>query len=277
MKKVITVGLLTAALALSALAQESTWKKSLVGSFNFSQTSLDNWSQGGENAINWQLSLNGSLEKDTDRINWNNTGKLVYGQAKVGDDESRKSADEIRLESVLTYKTSLPVNPYVALAAWTQLADGYAYEDTFKVRISQFMAPGYLTESAGIGYTHGENFTTRLGVAAKQTLSSDDYFWADDPATTDEVETLRSEIGMESVTEFSYKISETALFTSKLGLFSNLKGLNEVDVNWDNLLTAKVARYLDVNFNVVVLYDRDISHKRQLKQVFSLGITYTFL
>jgi len=276
-KKVISVGLLTAALALSTLAQESTWNKSLVGSFNFSQTSLDNWNQGGENAINWQLSLNGSLEKDTDRINWNNTGKLVYGQAKVGDDEPRKSADEIRLESVFTHKTSLPVNPYVALAAWTQLTDGYAYEDTFKVGISQFMAPGYLTESAGIGYAPGENFTIRLGVAAKQALSSDDYSWADDPATTDEVETLRSEIGMESVSEFSYKISETALFTSKLGLFSNLQGLNEVDVNWDNLLTTRVTRYLDVNFNVVVLYDRNISRKRQVKQVFSLGITFTFL
>jgi hypothetical protein len=67
------------------------------------------------------------------------------------------------------------------------------------------------------------------------------------------------------------------LFTSKLELFSTFKALDETDVNWDNTLQVKVSEYISVNINVNLIYDKDLSAKRQIKQTMALGLSYTFI
>jgi hypothetical protein len=64
---------------------------------------------------------------------------------------------------------------------------------------------------------------------------------------------------------------------TKLQLFSNLNRVDEIDVNWDNLFSAKVAEYLSVTLSIVLVYDKDISLQRQLKQTLAVGLTYSFL
>jgi hypothetical protein len=51
----------------------------------------------------------------------------------------------------------------------------------------------------------------------------------------------------------------------------------EIDVRWDNLFSAEIAKYLAVSFNFQIFYDRDISIKRQLKQTLSVGFKYSLL
>ena len=79
----------------------------MVGGINLTQTSFDNWAQGGENSYAWQLNLNFKFVNDQEKTNWSNSGKFAYGATKTGDQDSRKSIDEIKLESVLTYKMNL--------------------------------------------------------------------------------------------------------------------------------------------------------------------------
>ncbi len=240
------------------------WQNELVGNLNFTQTMLDNWSQGGEDSWVWQLDIN--------------------GKAKIQDSEARKSADEIRLESVYTYKVGTYVNPYVAVTGITQLTSGYVFSDDgngneIKTEVSKFLNPGYFTESIGVGFKKSKHFKTRLGLAFKQTVATDDAFapfYSDDPETP-QLESVRSEVGMESVSDYSRKISETILYTSKLELFSNFESADAVDVRWDNLFAAKVSKLISVSFNLQLFYDKDISSKRQLKQVLAAGLTYSFL
>ena len=249
----------------------------MVGGINLTQTSFDNWTQGGENSAAWQLNLNFKFVNDQEKTNWSNSSKFTYGETKSGDAESKKSIDEIKIESVFTYKVSVLLNPYVAATGESQFAPGYNYADNSKTQISAFMDPGYFRESVGVGYKPNDIVSTRLGAALKQTVTNDyPKPFADDPETT-ETEKIKSEIGVESVTDVSWKISETSLFTSKLELFSALGGLDETDVNWDNLFTTKISKYFNVNFNVKIFYDKDISAKRQIKQALALGLTYTFL
>jgi len=137
--------------------------------------------------------------------------------------------------------------------------------------------PGYFRESIGAGYDIQEGLATRLGLSFKQTLASDyPERYSDDPETG-EVETLKSEIGAESVTDLTYPISETASYVSKLELFSAFSTLKEVDVNWDNTLTVKVSDYINMNVNFKMVYDKDISEKRQIKQSMAFGLNYTFI
>ena len=253
------------------------WQKELVGGLNLTQTSFDNWKQGGENSYAWQLNLNLKFINDQEKTNWSNTGKLTYGSNKTGDQEMRKSIDEIKLESVLAYKLGVLINPYVAVTGETQFAPGYNYGTDPKTQISAFLDPGYTRESAGIAIKPNEIVKTRLGAAMKQTITSDyPAPYADDP-TTLKIEKIKNEIGAESVTDVSWKVSENSLFTSKLELFTVFNTFKEIDVNWDNILTTKISKYFNVNFNFKLFYDRDISKMRQIKQAIALGVSYSFL
>lgn len=254
------------------------WQKELVGNLNFTQTAFDNWAQGGENTMAWQLNINGKAVKEVDKYKWDNTGKISYGMAKLGDIESRKSIDEVKLETVFTYLLGTYVNPYAAASAESQFTAGYDYTDDGKVEVSNLLDPGHFSQSAGVGYEPIKEFKTRLGFAVHESITSDHPVpYTDDPETEDEEETTKIEAGIESVTDFSKKLIGGILLTSKLEIFSNLKGLDEVDVAWDNIFSAKISKYIDVNFNVKFLYNETVSSKRQLKQSLAVGLTYAFL
>jgi hypothetical protein len=253
------------------------WQREMIGGFNLTQSSFDNWVQGGENQLTWQVYLNFKFVNDQATTNWANSGKLSYGTTKVAKEQAKKSIDDIKLESVYTYKLGVLINPYVAATGETQFAPGYNYSTQPRTEISAFMDPGFFQESAGVGIKPNEIVQTSLGVALKQTITSnhpDPY--ADNPKTT-KIEKFKNEVGAESVTNVKWKVSENSLFTSNLSLFSDLKAFNTIDVNWDNLLATKISKYFVFNFNFDLFYDRDFSKSRQLKEVIALGVTYSFL
>jgi len=254
-----------------AEAPKYGWQKSAVGLLNFTQNKFDHWKQGGEDAWTWQLNFDGKLNYVQEKSTWNNSLKIAYGKTKLGDAAAKKAADEIKLESVYTYKMNIYVNPYVAATALTQFTKGYNYGTDPKTTISAFLDPGYFTQSAGLGFQPIEQVKTRLGAALKETMAKE---YKDIYADGEE---LRVEYGAESVTDINWKMAENILFTSKLELFSNLKAMNQIDVNWDNMFTSKITKYIGVSFNVKLLYDRDISAKRQLKETLAVGLTYTFI
>ena len=125
MKSFILVGLLTLIMFANLAGAESEgWSKSLVGLLNLSQTQFDNWSAGGENTVSFQLNLDGSINRESEKMIWSNKGKISYGESKIGDAEMRKSSDEISMESVVQYKANFLVNPYLALSCETQIFPG---------------------------------------------------------------------------------------------------------------------------------------------------------
>ncbi|HEX9970794.1 MAG TPA: DUF3078 domain-containing protein [bacterium] len=283
MKRLLSI-LMLLAIPVLVIAQDKPadppkygWQKEMVGGLNLTQTSFDNWVQGGENQLAWQVNLNAKFVNDQEKTNWANAGKFTYGNTKSGKEQAKKSIDEINLESVLTYKLGVLINPFVAATGQTQFAPGYNYGTDPKTQLSAFMDPGYFRESAGLGIKPNEIVKTRLGVALKQTITSSyPAPYADDPKTL-KVEKIKNEVGGESVTDVNWKISDNSLFTSKLELFSAFKGFKETDVNWDNILTTKISKYFNVNVNFKLFYDRDISKMRQIKQAIALGVSYSFL
>lgn len=252
------------------------WKNEVVGSLNLTQANFDNWSQGGENSLSWQFNLNARFIKEEAGYNWTNIGKFEFGQIKIGSESSKKSVDEIFLETTYTFKLNWFVDPYVSLTGQSQFTKGYDYSTDPKTAVSNFLDPGYFTQSAGVGYTPNDMFKTRLGAALRETITDKFNQYADDPQTA-ELEKTKVEPGLESVTDFIYKMEEDLVFTSNLRLFSNMIQFKQIVVRWDNLITAKITKYVNVNFNFQIFYDHIISPKRQIKQSLALGISYSFL
>lgn len=262
--------------AASAPTPESGWKKEIVASLAASQTEFDNWAQGGEDCFSWQSGLRSRFTRDRAKTAWANSLDLAYGRTRIEGSPSRKTTDELKAESLLTYKMGRTLNPFMAFSGRTQMTAGYVSVAGLDVQTSTFLDPGYFMESAGLGYSKGDSFSTRLGAALKQTITRDYPGWADDPSTA-AVEKTRSEAGLTSVTELKKKMGSASLFTSKLDLFSNLEGTREVDVRWDNILSTKVTKLLTFGAEFDLAYDRDISLKRQLKQLLNLGFSYSLL
>lgn len=264
------------------IAQEKTapqygWSEQMVAALNLNQVTFSNWTQGGENTVSWQIILDSKATRKAPRFDWVTTGTFTFGKTKLGDSEFRKSVDEIKIESVWTYKAGLDVNPYVAVTALTQFTAGYQYGDTSRTQISDFLDPAYFTQSLGLGYEPITDFKTRLGFAMKETITR--RFpkpYADDPATPT-IEKTRVEAGMTATLDFQRKLNQIVKLTSKADLFSNLGSIQEVDVNWDTLITAQISKWMHVNFNLKLIYDRNVSRSRQIKQALAVGISYSFL
>ncbi|MBN1560318.1 DUF3078 domain-containing protein [candidate division KSB1 bacterium] len=280
MKTLSTIGILlltgTLLIAQEEEAPKYGWQNEATASLNLAQSTFDNYSQGGENSTAWQFRLGLKFVNDQEKFNWANTGKFEYGHSKSGEDESKKSVDEIKVESVMSLKLWQTVNPYASVTGETQFAPGYDYALEPKVQISNLLDPGTFRESIGLAYKPSEIFQARLGAAMKQTVARDFTFRTDDPET-DKVEKLHNELGADGVLDFNYKISENSLIKSKVELFSNMKTFDQIDIIWDTDLTAKITKYIGFNFNVKLVYDRDISTMRQLKQIMGIGLSYAFL
>lgn len=251
------------------------WKPEMVGNLNLAQNSFDNWAPGGDNSYSWQSVLRGKYDHDQEAYYWANSGKLDFGQNQTGTQIVKKTSDEIRLESVFTLKMKLHVSPYAALKGETQFTAGYDYSPAEPVKVSNFLDPGYFTESVGVGYAQDKWLTTRLGFAARQTVARDHVLrYIADPVSLGGNSYLQNKLGLESVTDVSWKIAENVLFVSKLELFHDFV---QLDLAWDNMFTASVSKYINTSFNIKVVYDPDVSPLRQIKQALTLGLTYTFI
>ncbi|MCJ7800994.1 MAG: DUF3078 domain-containing protein [Candidatus Marinimicrobia bacterium] len=279
MNKIITLILLLSVSATSqdTTAIDTTWQKEAVGSFSFSQAHFDNWATGGENTLAYQFDLGGKLIYNSDKNTWTNTGKIAFGNSKIGDAESKKTVDELRIESLMTYLWKYRPDPYFSIKGETQLAPGYSYGEIDKTQVSGFLDPGYFTQSAGFIYNPMEELSVRFGAAVKETITKDYPSPFADDLETEEIEKTKIEPGVESVIAFSKKISEKTLINSTIDLFNNFAGFDATDVRWDTDITTQITKYINVKFNVKIFYDKDISTKRQLNQSLLLGISYTLL
>jgi hypothetical protein len=252
---------------------EYGWKNEMIGIFNFSQSSFDNWAKGGENSWAWQIDVSGKFINEQKNFHWANSAKLEYGKTKISGDDAKKAADEIKLESVYTHKFGIHINPYISVTGRTQMTPGYEYSDTSRTQISNVFDPVYFTQGLGVGWSNGKKFTTRFGAALKETIT--DSKIASERYNAGE--NTRIEVGTEWVTDYELVLLENIIYTTKLEMFSNLEALDKTDVIWDNLISAKVSKYISASFNLRIVYDKDFSATRQMKQVLAVGLSYSFL
>lgn len=269
----LILSLSTTAWSLNDSIFTNKWTYSGVFGLNISQVALENWTQGGDNAIAFTLAGNFGAKYIDSPWTFNNTLKLAFGRTKLGKDNFRTNDNEFFLESLLSYSFSWALDPYFSNTVRTVLSKGFDYKVSPAIQTSQFFDPGYVTQSFGFIYSKIPNITTRLGIALQETFTNKFPFYADNPETA-EIEKFKFDTGIESVTEGSYKIEENVAYIGQLRLFSRFQELDVWDVRWDNLIIAQISKYFNVNFNVLVIYEKKQSPKTQLKEALQFGITY---
>lgn len=261
----------------SAKAPVYGWAHTMVGGLTLTQVSYTNWAGGGDNALAYAVGLDGKSVNDQEKTTWSTSLKLAFGQTRLGSQGIRKTEDRIDLESVLAYKFGVYVNPYAAATMKTQFAKGFMYDNVgTETQVSQFFDPAFLTQSIGVGYQVIPEVKTRLGAALREVVTSDFNSYADD-TTTPEVEKVRIDGGLESVTEVSWKMDDNILFTSKLELFAPFRDITTIVIRNDNTIAAKVSKYITVNFNVQIINEKNVTPRTQVKEALAIGLSYTVL
>jgi hypothetical protein len=276
MKSVVIIFLLMF-MVLSLSAQEKKdappvygWDNKAMANLNLSQIALKDWTRGGDDAMAFTILTIGNFTDAQEFYKWASTMKFTYGRAKFGSGALKKTDDELFMESVLSYNVGWKVNPFASVSFRTQFDKGYNAKDS---AISAFMDPGYLVESAGFIYALGEDFTTRFGVAFKETFTRNYPGYSDDP-TTAQIEKTKVESGIESATGFKFGLMENILYMGQINLFSSFKHLDVWDVRWDNMINAKVNKYIQASMTLQLVYEKAQSPKTQLKESIAIGLTY---
>lgn len=242
------------------------------------QTNFVDWAEGGEDALSYVLNFKGGLSEERTTDNWKIEGALGFGQTKVGDEETKISVNEVKVEGQYNYKLPKQWSVYAAAGFRSAIVTGYDYTEDPKDEKASFNDPGYYTFSLG-GKKHFSQepilFTSRAGLGLKYTTAQENFTfgYADDPNTT-ELDKDKLETGIDSVTELKAQISENLFCESKLVLFSAFEYLDVWDVLWETAVKAKINKYVSAELYLVFLFDKDVSGRVQRFQMLGIGLSY---
>lgn len=294
---------LLALISTFAFAQSSSnpdttyWRIGGASSLTFSQVSLTNWAAGGQNSVAINSNFGIFANRVKDRGKWENSMDLAYGLIKQGLAGFSKSDDLINMVTKYSYKVNKDNGKwfYSALMDFrSQFYEGFDAE-TGLVKISDFMAPGYLTIGLGISYDPSEKLSfTYQPITGKFTFVSDQDLanqgaYGVDPIVYNADSSVVISPGKKSRAEFGsffrakYK---NDIFESKLELFTGYtQSVGEIDVNWQNALVLQLTKVLSTNVFTQLIYDEDIliagddgetKARVQFKSVLGVGLTYKF-
>jgi hypothetical protein len=268
---------------------DTLWRSSIAFGINFSNVGLNNWAGGGQNALSFVGVVVGSIAYDKDRVHWNNYLDLAYGFQRLGKNDApfRKSDDRMYFQTKFGYEQTKKLR-YTVLADFrSQFAEGFNYYDNIKrdsaVKISNFLAPAYITASIGLEYLPFKSLSMIFSpVSAKYTVVNDRQLSDSGAYGVTRGQTLRKEYGVSFMLKYKADIMKNVTFSTQLYLFDNYKNLN-VDVFWDCFLYLKVNKYLTTTFTTNLIYDDDIRITRdngsvgpaiQFKNVLAVGLVY---
>ena len=270
------------------------WSASVDANITMTQYSYtDNWAGGEAGAIAWTFFSNALAEKQiNDIVNNKNTLKLLFGQTHNQDHDTKKwgkpdkSNDLIDFESVFRFDLKLNIDPFAALRIESQ------FLDTSNSENKRLFNPLTFTESFGISRVfvkeEKREWSARLGAGFREFVNRD-YL---DVQTNKKETEISSDGGFIFVNDLKTPLAEDRItLTSKLTIFQALfysesdalKGTTEenywktADIEWENIFTAGITKYLMVNLYTQFLYDKEVDKGGRFKQTLSLGLTYKLL
>lgn len=267
--------------------KDKEWKLSGVTGLNISQTSMSNWSAGGENSLAGNAYLNGSLKHKNGNWLWINNLVLDYGLTKNKSQGMRKTTDKIDFSTQLGYAASKKWYYTVMADFKSQFYKGYDYPDKSQY-ISKFFAPAYVNVSGGIEYRPKDNYSFYLSpIAGKMTFVADDTLSNRGSFGVDKGDKFKAEFGAYFKARAEQTLMENVKAITTLDLFTAYdNSFGNVDINWDLMISMKVNKFLSATLNTTLMYDNDVKTfddsgnkkgaKVQFKEVLGVGLAYNF-
>lgn len=309
---VILISMSGLALTKDTVKRDTAWKLGGMAGLNFGQASFTNWAAGGQNSVSVGalLTLKANYKKGNN--SWDNSLDLAYGMLQVGSAPLQKNEDKIDFSSKYGRYAFANHWYYTALVNFkSQFANGYNYPND-SVVVSHFMAPAYVLGSIGLDYKTKDNslsfyispVTSKTTIVNDQKLANEGAYGVKAAQyDTNKVtgvygitkygEKVLNQFGGYMKFTFKKDIFKNVNFATKLELFSNyLKDPQNIVVNWENILTMKVNKFLVATISTNMIYDNNVpvpvtrtidgvsvlgtGPRLQFKEVLAIGLSYKF-
>lgn len=266
---------------------DTTWKKIEFGA-NLNQGSFSsNWTGGGVNSVALGLFFNALKEKKKGKNSWRNDFQSQYGIVRNKGQMSRKNVDRLYFDSKYNRELNSKWSLFGNINFLSQFGNGYEYSsdsDTvnFKKKVSGLFSPAYVTEAIGIEYRPVPYFFVDLAPGAlRQTIVADTKLYIN---TSDQKnfgvpigDKVRTEVALlQIVANFDKDIAKDINLKFRYLGYANIKHPLNIDDRLDAMITAKIAKYFNVNLGAIVVYDQDQSNEVQFAQGLSVGFLYQF-
>ncbi|NLA23658.1 MAG: DUF3078 domain-containing protein, partial [Bacteroidales bacterium] len=250
------------------------WTTGGMVNINLAQSSFSNWAAGGQNSLGVNGLITAFANYRVGSSTWDNMLDVGYGVLQQGKGTGFiKTDDKIDFSSKFGRKASKEWYYAAMLNFKTQMTKGYNYPDDVNV-ISRLFAPAYLIGAVGMDYKPSPVLTAFISpFTAKTTFVLDDDLanagaFGVIPAEFDELgvmvvpgQKVRSELGgyVRIVFNKTFFKDKSVSLLSKLDLFSNyLHKPQNIDVNWENIISFKINKYISATITTQLIYDDDI-------------------
>lgn len=245
---------------------------------------------GGVNNIALGIYLNSKGEYTKGRDSWVNDFQFQLGAIQNKGDAFRKSIDRLFFDS--KYGRKLGENSqwyfFTTLNFLSQIANGRDFGDGRRPFISSFFTPLYLTEAIGIEWKPNKFFSMQFAPGAvRQTILGNKNLYKEIDRLSPEYKfsnygvergkAIRNEVAiMQLVMNYNKDIVKDVNFKWRYQAFAGTNDLAAIDNRIDAQLTAKFAKYFNVNLGLIAIYDQDQIAKMQLAQSINFGFLYNW-
>jgi hypothetical protein len=261
------------------------------GSVGFTQTSLANWSKGGESAMSLLIMSKYNANYSKKKIKWESSAEFRYGISQTKTRGFEKNDDKIEFQTRFGYS---------AFKKWyysgesnfrTQIANGYRFPDKDNP-ISSYMAPGYLTVSFGLDYKPNKDFSLFLSpFTSKTTYVRDTALISPSKFGLEPGTNKLWEPGIIVKANWHRNLMENITYDTKGEFFNNYRyTFQKFAFEWEQVLIMRVNRFINARIITQVIYDyntkfpilddagKEIGRKPkwQFKELFTIGLTYKF-
>lgn len=259
------------------------WRKGGSISINLTQVGNSNWIAAGGDKFSLSTvgSLNAFASKTFKKFTWDNILDVNYGIVNTTTLGVRKINDRIDFLTKLSYKPKKWKKFSLASLAQlrSQLTDGFEYDyfgTTMKRRNSGFFAPAYITiVPVGVSWNPNSWFSAFASpLSARWTIVSNApySFAAQGGVFEGNNETPLAKIyGVDPAKEHRGEFGFFATFTARKEIMKNVRYYGKLDVYTDyikntqnvdwfmtNQFLLKVNKYINVSYNLDLIYDDDV-------------------
>ncbi len=274
----------------------SFWDKLNEFGLNINEVAFVNWNAGGDNSISALANMRFVRNYKFRYFNWNNELKLRYGINAQEGRKLRKTDDQIRLSSTISYRKDTITNWYFSFKSTfnTQFSNGFKYPDRDNP-ISRFMSPGYLFLGLGTSYIPpAKEFDLYISpITMKSTFVLDQVLSEQGAFGVDAGKNVFLELGFLVTNTWETEIIKNVLMNHRLSLYTDyLQSFGNVDLDWEMNFNLKVNEYINANIGTHVIFDDDIKFDEvlaedgtvidpgipriQFKQLLGIGLLYSF-
>ncbi len=263
------------------------WLNKFTTNIQFSQAYVSpNWYQGGNNSLNliadfkYESKLNTKFHPN---LLFENFFQWRTALQNTPDDPYRKySLTENRFQINTKFGYKAAHNWYYTITGMLKTPILNGYKKGTQTRTASFLSPGELNFGAGMTYnmtTQNKKFS--LGV----TLSPISYNLKtcidkkinETSFGIKEGHKALHSYGSSAEITWSWNICYNVSWSSRIFAFTNY---DYFQGDWQNQFKFTINRFLTANLNVDLRYDTSAGsdsywHKLQLREIFSLGFTYT--